>query len=99
MTSTGLPRAQAVFIPRRIVLNGPPLPFRSWKENGALLHWLRLTGFNADVFVNWTRARPAANPEAVGLSSWKPPYAPEHGYWLYYYGDEPTPRALRRVYA
>jgi hypothetical protein len=90
-TSTGLPKAQAVFIPRGVVLNGPPMGFRSWKEPGAILSWLRLKGFDAEVFVNWTRARPAQLPE------YKPPYAPGPGYWVYYYGPEPTAKALRRV--
>lgn len=90
--ATGLPKAWAVFIPVSVVKNGPPLPYASWKQPGAILRWLRVKGFDAEVFVNWTRSR--AEPAKCHLG---PPYAPEHGYWLYYYGAEPTRQAISRI--
>ena len=85
-------RAEHVFLPRRVMEQGPPWPWRKWNSDGAMLAWLRSCGFEADVFVNWIRAR--VTPNGVDL---KMPYAAEPGYWLFYYGSPPTTKQIKRA--
>lgn len=86
-------KAQSVFVPARVIRNGPDSPFTSWRQPGAILQWLRKRGFEVEVFLNWCRARPIK-----GLYEAKQaPYAPEPGYWLYYRGAPPSAKARRRV--
>lgn len=84
-------RAKHVFLPMRRVIEGPPYPWRSWKQPGAMAAWLRGCGFELEEVVNWIRAR------CIPGCPLRMPYAPEHGYWLFYYGADPTPAALRKA--
>ena len=86
-------RAQSIFVPARVIRNGPDKPYSSWKQPNAIRDWLRKRGFEVEEFLNWCRARPVPWLHEAK----KAPYAPEPGYWLYYHGSAPSAKARRRV--
>jgi hypothetical protein len=80
-----VPLAAAVFIPTRELLR-PPFPWTVWTRD-AMVAFLRQRRIDAEDVVNWIRCRIVASPEIAGLDTWRPPYAPEDGLWVYYRGE------------
>lgn len=62
----------------------------------AIVEFLRERGIDAEEVVNWIRCRVIVAPHIVGLDTWKPPYAPEDGIWVYYRGEAQRGGSLLR---